>query len=246
MSNQHEFTQWLKKTGRSANTARGYASAVNAISRDYSKQNNETISIYTISDQTKISQIARDYGQNGQYAKFGNKSNGTYRNAISRYAEFFVKLPTSPNTPKPQDVNIEENLESQESNNFRYENDLETAFCAQISELYPEHKFVGRQRLIGGTRKRIDVLLEHRETGDLLVVELKAGQSDHAVFGQISMYIGMLQQDREFQGKKIEGVIIVGENDDGLLYACKTSRNISVKTYRMRLELEDSDIPDIE
>ena len=80
-------------------------------------------------------------------------------------------------------------------------------------------------------------LLEHNETEDLLAVELKSGKADFKVFGQISMYLGLLQQ--KFPNKAITGVIVAGAIDETLKYACLTNDKITLKIYRMSLEFED-------
>jgi len=95
---------------------------------------------------------------------------------------------------------------------------------------------LGVEYSIGG--KRIDVLLEHLGSKNLLVVELKSGMADYKVFGQIAMYMGLLQ--KQFLNKEISGVIVAGSIDDGLRYACETTSRISLKIYRMSIELEDA------
>ncbi len=110
---------------------------------------------------------------------------------------------------------------------------------SQINELFPEYKIIGENNegveyLIGG--KRIDILLE-KHNGDLLVIELKSGIANYKVFGQISMYIGLLMD--KFPERKIKGFIIAGEMDESLRNAIKTTDKIGLKTYKMKLELND-------
>ncbi|MGB7816489.1 MAG: hypothetical protein WBL28_09095, partial [Methylotenera sp.] len=61
---------------------------------------------------------------------------------------------------------------------------------------------------------------------------------DFKVFGQISMYIGLLK--RQFPERNISGVIIAGSIDDSLVQASEITDKISLKTYRMSIELEDA------
>jgi len=87
---------------------------------------------------------------------------------------------------------------------FAYEKDLQPSLCAQITELFPEYQIFGNGLLgieyqIGG--RRIDVLLESKDGQKLLAVELKSGMADFKVFGQISMYIGLLTE--QFPNKNI-------------------------------------------
>ena len=254
MDRKEAFKQWLIRTGKLA-AANSYPRSVSQISEHYSEQTGDNISIYDISDQEEISRIAGLYKQDGEFSEFGYRYHGLYRNAIARFSEFVadeLSEDNSENSDESRPPNTNESLPgmmfSQKadfaSSNFGYERDLQTVFCAQISALFPGYNIIGREYQIRG--KRIDVLLEHADNKDLLVVELKAGQADWAAFGQISMYIGMLRKQPGLSERKIEGVIIANAIDDGLLYACETSPDISVKTYRMSIELEDSDLPDSE
>ena len=244
MGNRETFRQWLIDTGRKG-AANNYPKAIINISNHYSENTGKEISIYEISNSTEISQIARQYKQDGKFSEYGYRYKGLYRNAIARYSEFFAEINTMGNALQDSDIEVDIPTENkQQQSNFRYENDLQTTFCSQISELFPDYDILGREYPING--KRIDVLLQHRETENLLVVELKAGRTDNSVFGQISMYIGMLQQLPSFSNKTIEGVIIAGAADEGLSYACKTNRSISVKIYRMSIELEDTDVSEDE
>ncbi len=94
---------------------------------------------------------------------------------------------------------------------------------------------LGIEYVIGN--RRLDVVLEHIKTSDLLIIELKSGMADYKVFGQISMYIGLLQ--KEFPDRKINGVVIAGSIDESLRNACETTNRIKIQVYRMNLELED-------
>ena len=57
-------------------------------------------------------------------------------------------------------------------------------------------------------------------------------------FGQISMYLGLLKE--EFPGKDIAGVIVAGSIDPSLKKACSITDMVTLKVYRMSLELEDA------
>ena len=234
---QDKFKQWLIQTGRQPNTANTYSNAVNKIYEHYS-ENETPVNIYTLTNQSLISQIAHDYSQTGKYSEFGYKSNSLYRAAITRYSEFFVtQHEFIINEGQQNEVFIQE--ESEEKINFAYERDLQTTLCSQVSELFPNYKIVGENNLgIEYTIKgrRIDVLLEHMENNSLLAVELKSGVADFKVFGQISMYIGLLKE--KFPNIDISGVIIAGSIHESLQQACLITDIIELRVYRMSLELE--------
>ena len=62
--------------------------------------------------------------------------------------------------------------------------------------------------------------------------------ADYRVFGQISMYIGLLQN--QFPEKEITGVIVAGTIHESLMQACEITDKVSLKVYRMSIELEDA------
>lgn len=240
---KEKFKQWLLKQGKTG-AAISYPLAISIISEHYSKETGNKIDIYSITDQKIISQLAHDYSQAGKYSTFGYEHHGRFRAAIGRYSEFFVYNIGEVLDEKDEDAidsgdNVL-NLENTQTN-FSYEKDLKTTLCAQISELFPEHKILGDKNQgveysIGG--RRIDIILEHIDSGDLLVVELKSGVADFRAFGQIAMYIGLLKN--QFSDKLISGVIVAGTIDDSLKQACEITDKISLKTYRMLIELEDA------
>ena len=110
----------------------------------------------------------------------------------------------------------------------------------QIKNLFPNYKIYGDKSEgieYSIENHRIDVLLENIETENLLAVELKSGNADYKVFGQISMYIGLLQE--KFPKKNVKGVIIAGSIHNGLKQAVSITDKIELKKYSMKIELEE-------
>lgn len=244
---EQQFRNWLIRRGYSeTGAATSYSRAIPLISDHYSEQTGSHVDIYSITDQNKISEIAHDYSQAGRFSEFGYEQHGRFRAAVARYSEFFVhRNEADTNIPNQEIVHEEVNHTEPETEsiqtNFAYERDLQTTLCAQISELFPDYKIFGD--LNQGVEysienRRIDVLLEHIESGDLLAVELKSDVANYKVFGQISMYIGLLQ--RQFTDKAISGVIVAGAIDESLRQACETTDKVSLKIYRMSIELENA------
>ncbi len=242
---EQQFKNWLIQRGYSeTGAANSYSRAIPQISEHYSKNTGKTVDIFSIKDQSTISQIAHDYSQSGKYSEFGYEQHGRYRAAISRYSEFFVhknRLLNENDTEILKETSQVSEAAEMPQTNFAYERDLQTTLCAQISELFPGYKIYGESNIgveysIGG--RRIDVLLEQIETGNLLAVELKSGVADFKVFGQISMYLGLLKN--KFPGKAISGVIVAGTIEDSLRQACEITELVELKIYRMSLELENA------
>jgi tetratricopeptide (TPR) repeat protein len=80
-------------------------------------------------------------------------------------------------------------------------------------------------------------VLENNSDNELLAIELKAGIADFKVFGQISMYLGLLK--KEFPQKKIKGIILAGKIDETLKYAVITNENIKIMEYNMELNINE-------
>ncbi len=237
---ESKFKQWLINHGYAENgAAASYSRAIPKISEHYSGKCGEVIDIYAITEQAKISEISHDYSQSGKYSEFGYEQHSRFRNAIARYSEFFVSKSDGYTAEITESEVVAPN--EQEKVNFAYERDLQTTLCAQISELFPDYQIFGAgnegiEYCIEG--RRIDVLLEHSENGNLLAVELKSGEADYKVFGQISMYIGLLKS--KFPDANISGVIIAGSIQDSLRQACEITDLVELKIYRMSLELENA------
>ena len=124
--------------------------------------------------------------------------------------------------------------------NFTYERDLQDALINQAEKLFPGYTIFGenlegREYQIEG--KRIDLLMDNSLENELLAIELKAGIADYKVFGQISMYLGLLK--KEFPKKNISGIIIAGKIDDSLKYAVTTNERIKIMEYRMELTINE-------
>lgn len=241
---EQKFRDWLIRRGNGG-AALSYPKAIHIISKHYSAETGVPIDIYSITDQHRISEIAHDYSQSGKFSKFGYDQHGRFRAAIGRYAEFFSEPHHDAVTPPGPDTDtstVGKPLpEPLEPTNFAYEKDLQRTLCAQVAELFPEHRIfggtsVGVEYSIGG--RRIDVLLEHDATSALLVVELKSGTADFRTFGQVSMYMGLLQA--QFPDRAISGIIVASSIDDSLRQAASTSNRVILKVYRMSLELDDA------
>lgn len=237
--------------GKKPNTAYAYANSINRISQHYSEQTNNKINIYREKDINLIRKISSEYTTSGKYAEFGNKGRGTIRNAIAAYVRFLEHINMGSNLSSAESSDSQEALFEERNEiddeitsnnyNFTYENDLKYSLIMQVDQLFPGYQIFGNNNegvefQIEG--KRIDLLLENIENGSLLAIELKSGEADFRVFGQISMYLGLLS--KHFPNKTATGVIIAGEINDTLQNACLITDKIKLKTYQMQLTLIDA------
>lgn len=137
---------------------------------------------------------------------------------------------------------FEEEVNIHEFNNFTYERDLQNSLISQAEILFPDYKIYGNydgvEYSIEG--KRIDLLLENKKENKLLAIELKAGSTDYKTFGQLSMYLGLLQkQFPEIPKENINGIIIAGEIEKTLKDACLITDKIKLMEYTMKISLEE-------
>jgi len=235
---KEKFKKWLIKNGYSENTTNSYSYAIDKISKHLSEKRNEKIDVYSINDLSVLKKLEQLYSTTGNYSEFGYEGKGTVRNAIKAFRKY---KENSENFTYEIGNETETELEVGEMNetnrNFSYERDLKNSMISQINELFPEYEIYGENNkgvefLIEG--KRIDILLEKND-GSLLAVELKSGIANFKVFGQISMYLGLLME--RFPNKEIRGCIVAGEIDNTLKSATKTNNLVELKTYKMKLEL---------
>ena len=88
MEELQAFRDYLLEKGYAQNTSYSYSNSINSISEHMSDLKGSDINIYNIQDIDRLIKIRDTYGLNGNHSEFGNKGNGTIRNAISRFVEF--------------------------------------------------------------------------------------------------------------------------------------------------------------
>ena len=222
---QSTFQNWLETEEKKAkSTATNYVNSINRISKHYQENEGKSINLYKITSKDVLQPIAELYNKQGKYADFGDLSNGTNRAAINAYSKFIANFK---NYAEIENKNI------QKDNGFDSERNLQSTFIYFIDSLFPEYTFEGEKYQIEG--KEIDILLKKGD--ELLVVELKKGEARYEVFGQISMYMGLLKE--KFPNNSVKGCIIANSIDKSLEYACRTNPDISLKTYLLKIELVD-------
>jgi hypothetical protein len=84
---------------------------------------------------------------------------------------------------------------------------------------------------------RIDLLAQHRKTGNLLVIELKRNQTGDATVGQVLRYMGWVRRKLAPDGATVEGLIIAHTVEPGLLYAVEAAKDVQVMLYEVSFHL---------
>ena len=246
---EESFKNWLIQNGQDTRTIQSRISNCKTVERYEGNLDDHFIKDNGLSLLEKLSYSTGDERKNIS-AKHKIPINGNIRNGSATLKQATKLYMTFRNDHKsdPIDKQIIQNEDqddldleySVENNNFSYERDLKNSMVFQIHELFPDYKIYGENNegieyLIEG--KRIDILLENNQ-GGLLAIELKSGVANYKVFGQISMYLGLLME--QFPDREIKGCIVAGEIDSTLQNASKMTDRISLKTYIMKLELKDN------
>lgn len=116
---------------------------------------------------------------------------------------------------------------------------LEDILVAQWDSLNwgADLEYIGRQ-VPCGTLGRIDILARDRATGNVVVIELKRGQTDDEVIGQLSRYMGCAAEHKAGpEGGGVRGIIVVHELTPKLRGAASAHRNIGVYRYGLSVVL---------
>lgn len=88
----------------------------------------------------------------------------------------------------------------------------------------------------------IDFLAIDRSTNDLVVIELKRGQTSDATVGQMLRYRGWVSENLAEPGQHVRGVIVCQAIDEALRYAVKGMQDITVMTYQVDFNLTSIDL----
>ncbi len=109
-----------------------------------------------------------------------------------------------------------------------------------VLELYKDGEQSGRQFPAGAWS--IDFLAADKKANELIVIELKRGQTSDATVGQVLRYMSWVRENVATQGQNVRGIIVASEIDDALRYAARSLPNVSVKTYAVTFALQPADI----
>src|SRR5260370_31286574 len=139
-----------------------------------------------------------------------------------------VELTEPPSVPVPVDEKTEEAIETALS----LEQDLERSLLDNLGRLEKglklyEKNGVRGQQMDAKPAGRIDILADHA-SGDLVVIELKAGEADRQVSGQLQAYMGWVKAN--LAGKrKVRGIIVANEFTDRLKIAVIVAPDLTLK-----------------
>jgi RecB family endonuclease NucS len=84
----------------------------------------------------------------------------------------------------------------------------------------------------------IDILAQVKNSTQLVVIELKKNQTSDDTVGQLTRYMGWLEEHKT-NGELTKGIIIAAQYDNRLHYALKKVKDVEVYLYRVDFKLEE-------
>jgi len=84
---------------------------------------------------------------------------------------------------------------------------------------------------------RIDILAKDKTDGSYVVIELKRNQTSDDTVGQVTRYMGWIQD--KLGDENVKGIIVAGSYDEKLYYAQKMLKNIEVFLYEVNFKLNE-------
>ena len=84
---------------------------------------------------------------------------------------------------------------------------------------------------------RIDILAKDKTDGSYVVIELKRNQTSDDTVGQVTRYMGWIQD--KLGDESVKGIIVAGSYDEKLYYAQKMLKNIEVFLYEVNFKLNE-------
>jgi hypothetical protein len=150
---------------------------------------------------------------------------------------FTVRVPYT--GPEPPQNEADEAIEA----TISLERDIEGFLASNLSQLEPGLRLysangkTGRQ-FDAKAAGRIDLLAEDAENG-LVVIEVKVGEVDREVCGQIQAYMGWVQNELP-RSRNVRGIIVASGFTERLKLATKVVPGLSLKRYCVSFAFKDA------
>ncbi len=136
-----------------------------------------------------------------------------------------------------------ETLESEEAieTSLSLESDLENFLIAHLAELEPglqryQESGNSSQQVSVQAAGRIDILAVDRDNA-IVVIEIKAGEADDRVCGQILRYMGWVKE-KVAGDRKVRGIIVANEFSERLRLAAKVMPNVILMKYEVSFKFK--------
>lgn len=246
-------------TGKRNNLTGKSGNAINAMLAAYDPLNN--LSVISLNDRRKlIEYFAFDGGPDFDKDSMGRRITASQSCILSGFRKLAItanartlsvflyspgvdslwkiKEMPPPDPPVEPDLNGDKSLFYMESQleDFLIENWDKTELGRNLDLIEEEGELVSQQYRTGiGV---IDILAQDKKTRQLVVIELKKNQTSDDTVGQLTRYMGWLEEHKT-KGKPTKGIIIAAQYDNRLHYALKKVSDVEVYLYRVSFKLDE-------
>jgi hypothetical protein len=167
---------------------------------------------------------------------------GESTNRHFRELGFKVVKDAFPLTEMDDEEKTDEILEEAIDTSLLLERDLERILVTDLSQLEPGLQlYKGRgftgQQIETGEVGRIDILALDT-FGNFVVIELKAGEANDRVCGQILRYMGWVKENLAGE-RTVRGIIVASEFDQNLRLASSVIPDVLLKKYEVSFKFKD-------
>lgn len=237
-----EYDRYLEESNI-AESARGtYINALRRIERTYNCDLDDEfrrdklvnlLNIFTYTHEDEVAGRPNPLPMNMDPNKTVRSYVGWYKRHLSRYAGFC----SGSSVPESSEANrdgAEEAIQDAITQTFGLERDLQNALRNNLDQLES-----GLEVMDGGLERKveagfIDILARDRK-GNIVVIELKAGDSKPEAIAQILSYMASLS---ETEKSPVRGYLIAASHPRRVELAAKLLPNLQLKTYRYRFQFD--------
>lgn len=157
------------------------------------------------------------------------------KSVLKRYIQFILDAGTSGETDLDEDEDVAQEAVEALGTVFKLEKEMQSAVRKQLNALEP-----GLREADGGSELtvatgRIDILAEDAK-GQLVVIELKAGDCPSGALEQALGYAEALSEERS---KPVRAFLIAASFSDRIRAAAKRVRDLELRTYEFSLRFDD-------
>jgi RecB family endonuclease NucS len=117
---------------------------------------------------------------------------------------------------------------------FGLERDLQKALRSNIEQLEKSLRIIDGGRESTTEAGRIDITAEDQQ-GNIVVIELKAGDANPDCVAQILSYMGALSEKEK---KHIRGILVAGNFPPRVVFAVRAVPNLQLKKYNFKFSFE--------
>jgi endonuclease len=118
---------------------------------------------------------------------------------------------------------------------------LRTRIEGQISGKNAK-RWEGTWRLANGCERQtlgiFAIVVELAQNRDLVVIERKVPRGYDRTVGQLLRHMGWIEENLAESGRQVRGIIVAGDVDEDLLYACRRLPDVSLFGYQLSVTVK--------